>query len=134
MGLVSFKGTPTYQQGVHKSWRRRDRFDFYWPILAHIGEQPVYNYELFSQGNYSEDNPAAGSDGDVFGYQEAWAEYRYGTHLITGHMRSGVTNSYDLWHLSQQLTNPTSSSTPDVDKPKAKLDSDFLVEAPPPGS
>lgn len=79
----------TYQQGLEKFWSRRERFDFYYPTLAHISEQPILNKEIYALGN----------DGDeVFGYQEAWADYRYKPNRVSGQMRSGVTNSLDAWH------------------------------------
>ncbi len=79
----------TYQQGLEKFWSRRERFDFYYPTLAHISEQPILNKEIY----------ALGDDGDeVFGYQEAWADYRYKPNRVSGQFRSGVTNSLDIWH------------------------------------
>lgn len=79
----------TYQQGINKLFFKRERFDFYYPTLAHISEQPIYNKELYAFGN----------DGNqVFGYQEAWADYRYRPNQLSGQMRSGVTNSLDAWH------------------------------------
>ena len=57
-------------------WSRRQLFDFYWPTLAHLGEQVVYNKEIYAQGT-AEDN-------GVFGYQERYAEYRYKPSMITG--------------------------------------------------
>ena len=85
----------TYQQGIEKFWFRRERFDYYFPTLAHISEQPILNKEIYSLGN----------DGDdIFGYQEAWAEYRYKPNRISGQMRSGVTNSLDTWHYADYYT------------------------------
>ena len=79
----------TYQQGLEKFWSRRERFDFYYPTLAHISEQPILNKEIY----------ALGDDGDqVFGYQEAWADYRYKPNRVSGQFRSGVLNSLDTWH------------------------------------
>ena len=60
----------TYSQGLHKMFSRKKRFDYYYPVLAHIGEQPVYKKEIMFV-----DNPS--SDSSIFGYQEAWADYRY---------------------------------------------------------
>lgn len=79
----------TYQQGLDKFWTRRERFDFYYPTLAHISEQPILNKEIY----------ALGTDGDeVFGYQEAWADYRYKPNRVSGQFRTGVPNSLDIWH------------------------------------
>lgn len=84
----------TYQQGIERFWSRRDRFDFYYPTLAHISEQPIYNREIYALNSGA--NLSVNSE--VFGYQEAWADYRYKPNRVSGQMRSGVTNSLDNWH------------------------------------
>ena len=96
-GLCVARYDHTYQQGLERMWTRSDRFDFYWPSLANIGEQPVYRREIFASG--SED------DARVFGYQEAWAEYRYKPNRVAGEMRSNVTNTLDVWHLADDYAN-----------------------------
>lgn len=97
IGLVSIRADLTYQQGLNRMWTRSTRWDFYWPALAHIGEQAVLNKEIWLQGN---GNP---QDDEVFGYQERYAEYRYKPSLITGNMRSDSPLSLDRWHLSQDF-------------------------------
>lgn len=81
----------TYQQGLEKFWSRRERFDFYYPTLAHISEQPIYNREIYALGDTQ-------TKSAVFGYQEPWADYRYKPNSVTGQFRSGVENSLDVWH------------------------------------
>ena len=66
---------------------RRTRYDFYWPALAHLGEQAVLNKEIYAQGTEV--------DEQVFGYQERWAEYRYYPSKVTGSMRSTKLLSLD---------------------------------------
>lgn len=97
IGLVSVRADLNYQQGLDRAWSRRSRFDYYWPSLAHLGEQAVLNKEIFAQGTEDDDLP--------FGYQERWAELRYGHSHITGKLRSGVNGSLDVWHLAQQFAN-----------------------------
>ena len=97
IGLACVFADLTYQQGINRMWSRRDRWDFYWPALAHIGEQPVLNKEIYYQ-NTSDDNA-------VFGYQERYAEYRYKPSQLTGKMRSNATGSLDAWHLSQDFAS-----------------------------
>lgn len=92
IGLISARADLTYQQGNRAMWYRRTRFDEYYPIFAHIGEQAIYNREIFAQGT--------SADVAVFGYKEAWSEYKFMPSLITGLMRSDVAGSLDLWHLS----------------------------------
>lgn len=49
MGMMSIQADLTYQNGVERYWSRATRYDFYWPALAHLGEQAVLNQELFYQ-------------------------------------------------------------------------------------
>ncbi|UOK21006.1 major capsid protein [Chifec microvirus UA13_24] len=95
IGLVNVRADLTYQQGIPRMFSRQGRFDFYWPALAHLGEQAVLNKEIYAQGN--------GADEDVFGYQERWAEYRYFPSQITGKFRSTYPQSLDYWHLSEDF-------------------------------
>jgi len=96
MGIASIRADLTYQQGMNRMWNRRTRYDFFWPALAHIGEQATLNKEIYYQNNAQQND-------DVFGYQERWAEYRYKPSQITGQMRSNAASSLDAWHLSQEF-------------------------------
>jgi len=96
IGMACVFADLTYQQGMNRMWSRRDRWDFYWPALAHLGEQAVLNQEIYAQGT--------SADTQTFGYQERYAEYRYKPSQITGKMRSNATGSLDVWHLAQDFT------------------------------
>ena len=111
IGLACVFADLNYQQGLPRQFSRRDRWDFYWPALAHIGEQAVLNKEIYAQGTTADD--------DVFGYQERFAEYRYKPSQITGQMRSNYAQSLDSWHLAQDF-----SSLP-------SLNASFIEENPP---
>lgn len=111
IGLCCLRADITYQQGLNRMWSRRQLFDFYWPTLAHLGEQVVYNREIYTQGT--------ADDKGVFGYQERYAEYRYKPSMITGKLRSTDSQSLDVWHLAQKF-----DSLP-------KLNRDFIEENPP---
>ena len=103
IGLVNIRADLTYQQGLNRMWSRRSRFDFYWPSLAHLGEQAILNKEIYAQGTEA--------DNQVFGYQERYAEYRYYPSMITGKLRSTDPQSLDVWHLAQKFDSlPTLSS------------------------
>lgn len=95
IGLLNVRADLTYQQGIPRMFSRRTRFDFYWPVLAHLGEQAILNKEIYAQGTSADD--------DVFGYQERYAEYRYFPSMITGKLRSTDPQSLDVWHLSQKF-------------------------------
>lgn len=111
IGLVNVRADLTYQQGLNRMWSRQTRFDYYWPALAHLGEQAVLNKEIYAQGTSKDD--------EVFGYQERWAEYRYFPSQITGKFRSTYAQSLDVWHLAQEFAE------------LPKLNSEFIVDNPP---
>lgn len=97
IGLINVRTDISYQQGLHKLWKRKTRFDFYWPALAGLGEQTVLRHEIYCTGNPTNDD-------QVFGYQERYQEYRTRTSEVTGLMRSTATGTLDMWHLAQKFT------------------------------
>ena len=112
VGLVCIRADLNYQQGVNRMWSRSTRWDFYWPALSHIGEQAVLNKEIYN-------DVAGGTNDNVFGYQERYAEYRYKPSLITSAFRSDAATPLDTWHLAQDFaTLPV-------------LDDTFIQENPP---
>lgn len=103
IGLASIRADLTYQQGLNRMFSRSTRWDFYWPALAHIGEQTVNNKEIYAQGPAVLNPDGDPIDDDAFGFQERFAEYRYKPSTITGQMRSNFAQSLDTWHLSQDF-------------------------------
>lgn len=102
--LACIRVDHSYQQGLSRMWTRKTRFDFYHPMLANLGEMPVLNKEIYCQGNEQDD--------EVFGYQEAWADYRYHPNIVTGEMRSNYAQSLDAWHYADYYEQlPTLSSS-----------------------
>lgn len=89
-----------YAQGLERHWTRNSLYDFYWPVFANIGEQPVKSDEIYCDG----------SAPDVFGYQEYAADYRYKPNRVSGEFRPGITGSLASWHLADHYaTKPTLS-------------------------
>ena len=111
IGVACVRADLTYQQGINRMWSRQTRHDYYFPALAHLGEQAVLSKEIYADGTANDD--------DVFGYQERFAEYRYKPSMITGQFRSNYAQTLDSWHLAQDFaTRPV-------------LDSTFIEENPP---
>lgn len=111
LGLINVRADLTYQQGINRMWSRKTRYDYYWPSLAHIGEQAVLQQEIYAIGGPDDTTV-------VFGYQERFAEYRYKPSTITGKFRSTDPESLDIWHLSQEFASPpTLNSTFIEDNP-----------------
>ena len=102
IGVMVARYDHTYQQGLERFWSRKSMFDYYWPEFANIGEMAVLNKEIFAQGNAKDD--------EVFGYQEAWADYRYKPSRVSGEMRSQYKQSLDVWHLADDYSKLPSLS------------------------
>lgn len=120
MTIASVRADINYQQGLERSWSRQTRYDFYWPALAHIGEQAVLNKELYAQDQTQDTGTTGTPDNErVFGYQERWAEYRYKPSKITGKLRSTDSQPLDAWHLAQEFNE------------LPELNESFIVENPP---
>lgn len=118
LGLMCVRADLTYQEGLPRMWSRSTQYDFFWPALAHIGEQAVLRKELYVAGT--------AADEEVFGYQERYGEYRYRASQITGLFRSNAVGTLDIWHLAQDLTPAGSGITP-----PPTLSAAFIVENPP---
>lgn len=97
IGLVNVRTDLTYQQGLDRMWTKRTKFDLFWPTFAHLSDQPIYNKEIYYQGNEQDDM--------VFGYQERYAEYRYSPSVLTGRFRSTSALPLDVWHLAEKFEN-----------------------------
>lgn len=97
IGICVARQNHTYQQGIRRQWTRSERLDYYFPQLAHIGNQPIYNYELYAQGN--------STDNEVYGYKEAWAELKYQPSIISGMLSSNYSAPLDSWHLGDDYNS-----------------------------
>lgn len=105
--LAAITSDQTYQQGLNRMWSRKNKYDFYTPLLADISEQQIKMKEILAQGaNVLSADGVTPVDETTFNYQEAWAELRYKPNMITGRMRSQSALSLDVWHLGTQF-NPS---------------------------
>ena len=120
MGLAVVRTDQTYQQGIERMWSRKGRYDYYWPVLANIGEQAILNKEIYAQGN--------GKDDEAFGYQEAWADYRYKPSKVTGLFRSNAQQSLDAWHYAQDYNALPTLSTAWMEQGEAEMKRTLAVQ------
>ena len=97
--ILSCRPKALYQDGIHREWIKQDREDFHDPFLDFVGQQEVYNNEVYFNA----------TDGDqVFGYSDRYDEYRQGQNLVTAEFR----NILDYWHLARQFgATPTPNDT-----------------------
>lgn len=122
IGLMVARYDHTYQQGLERGWSRKTRFDYYWPVFAHLGEQGIRNKEIYAQADTIIGDTEQPENEEIFGYQEAWAEYRYKPSHVTGEMRSSYTLSLDSWHLADDYSGLPALSDEWIREDKANVD------------
>lgn len=125
-GFVIVRVLHTYGQGLEKLWTRKTRYDYFWPEFANIGEQVVYTREvvvhpvvdMLSSGSPV---PQMYSDWNrTFGYNEAWAEYRFAKNRVSGWFSPNSPNYLDAWSYTDNYSKSVGSapvSTPDGEIP-----------------
>lgn len=121
IGLAAVRVEHSYQQGLSRMWTRSTRFSYYDPMLANLGEQAVLNQEIYAQGN--------DKDKEVFGYQEAWADYRYRTNMVTSEMRSNYAQTLDAWHYADKYNELPKLSSDWIKENKANIDRTLAVQS-----
>lgn len=121
IGLAAVRVDHSYQQGLSRMWTRSTRFSYYDPMLANLGEQAVLNQEIYAQGT--------AVDEGVFGYQEAWADYRYRTNMITGEMRSTYAQTLDAWHYADKYTKLPKLSSDWIKEGTENIDRTIAVQS-----
>ena len=94
LGLCRIIPKTSYVQGLNRFWQKFDKFDHYFPQFANLGEQEVYNKEIYVEGNISDDN-------QIFGYQQRYAEYKYAENRVAGDFRDTLAH----WELSRRFEN-----------------------------
>ena len=87
--LMSVRPKTIYANGLDRMWSRTTNEDYWQKELEHIGQQQVYNREIYLAG---------ASPSGVFGYQDRYAEYRHIQSSIAGEFR---TSTYNFWHMAR---------------------------------
>lgn len=120
IGVACVRTKHSYQYGLHRMWSRQTRYDFYYPELANIGEQPVMQNEIYFTDSLNNKN--------VFGYQEAWAEYRYQPDTVTGQFRHNAKGgSLDSWHYADVYSAPPTLKADWLYETSANIDRTLAV-------
>lgn len=128
MGLCCVRTVHTYQQGLNRQFMRKKFTDFYFPEFANLGNMPVYNKEIFTQNDSVVDSDGKVVNDQAFGYQEAWADYRYFPDIVTGEMRSDYEQSLDVWHWADDYDTLPSLSDEWIDETKDNVQRTIAVQ------
>lgn len=121
LGVACVRTDHTYQQGIEKMWSRKKFTDYYIPQFANLGELPIANKELYADGSSADD--------EVFGYQEAWADYRYKPNRISGEMRSQFAQSLDYMHYGDDYSQLPTLSSGWIDETAENVDRTIAVQS-----
>lgn len=95
IGVLSVMPTSSYMQGLPRMFRQRNTFlEYPWPSFAHLGEQEVYDYEI-----YADPTSVTGSraDSPVFGYQSRYSDWKHIPSSTHGDFRTTLQS----WHLTR---------------------------------
>jgi hypothetical protein len=94
LGVARVIPKASYVQGLNKFWQKFDKFDHYFPQFANLGEQEVYNKEIYCKGDKT-------TDDQIFGYQQRYAEYKYAHNRIAGDFRDNLS----YWEMSRRFSD-----------------------------
>lgn len=120
IGVCCIRNDNTYQQGIEKLWSRTEKFDFYWPEFAHLGEQAILNKEIYVQGTKDDEK--------AFGYQEAYSEYRMTPNRVCGAFRSNAAQTLDAWHYADNYSKLPTLSQDWLATDKSVIDRTIAVQ------
>ena len=120
LGLAVIRTDHGYQQGLNRQFIRKKRFDFYTPEFSSLGNMPVFNKEIYLDGTSADD--------EAFGYQEAWADYRYHPNLVTSEMRSNYNLSLDIWHWADDYSTRPYLDSDWIDEPEENVERTLAVQ------
>lgn len=123
IGVAVIRQKHTYQQGIERFFMRKERYDFYDPVFANIGEQPVYKYEIDADSLTTDDVDTP------FGYQEAWADLRMRPNRITGILNSTSKSGFDIWHFGDYYANKPTLNNAFMKETSAYVDRTLSVSS-----
>jgi hypothetical protein len=116
MGLMTVMPKSAYQQGVPKLWKKFDKFDYFWPAFQSIGEQPIYNEEVYFDST-------DGQNDDVFGYTPRYAEYKYINSSVHGEFRTTL----NFWHMGRIFNSRPSLNQDFIEMDNTDVERVFAV-------
>lgn len=111
--MVMARTEHSYSQGIPRHFSRKSFTDFYNPTFANAPEQPVFNKELYVSGTDTDD--------EVFGYQEAWWEYRSAPNLVTGEFRPDYAQTLDSYHYGDDYASKPTLSVGWMAEPSSQV-------------
>lgn len=112
--MLSTVQDQSYSQGLMREDFLFDRFSFYSPEFANLGDQEIKNKELVITGT---------NDDGTWAYQEHWAELRYRPNRNTGLLDPMASGALDYWTLGNKFVDSNGNPV------RPSLGSAFLEES-----
>ncbi len=97
LGLMTIRCEHLYAYGTSRIFNKVEYTDYYQPLFANLGNMPVYNSEIYEVGD---ELTLSNEDKAVFGYNEAWADYRFIPSRISGDLSPDIAKGLDVWHFA----------------------------------
>ena len=116
LGLMTVMPKTAYQQGLPKIFSKFDKFDYFWPSFQSIGEQPIYNQEIYYDAGDSQNE-------EVFGYTPRYAEYKYIPSSVHGEIRT----SLNFWHMGRIFASRPALNADFVECDNSEVERIFAV-------
>lgn len=117
-GIMSIMPKPAYQQGTPRHFSKFDRFDYFFENFEQIGEQPIYNREIYNDNNSSYEPEG------IFGYTPRYAEYKYLPSTVHGEFKT----SLNFWHMGRIFDGPPHLNEDFITMDDAEVSRVFAVE------
>lgn len=95
MALTSVTPVTAYYQGLPREFNRKTPYDYYWPTFANLGDQEVYNSEIYVG------NETNATMNEVFGYGVRYSEYKYKNSRVCGTMKGTL----EYWHHARKFAS-----------------------------
>lgn len=116
IGIQSVMPTTAYFQGLPKHFiKTADRYQYFWPKFANIGEQAILNKELFTY---------TVADEGTFGYTPRYAEYKYMPSRCAGDFQTSLLH----WHMARKFDDLPLLNKEFVEMENAEVDRIFAVQ------
>lgn len=130
--LAAVRPVHSYSQGIDPLLQKLNRYDHYWPVFDNLANQPVYNREIVASFNDRINDPSTGlALNDVFGYKEAWVEYRIKNNRVSGLMRPDVVGSLASWNYSSDFEYAPVLNSSFVEEDPSLIDRTIAVPSEP---
>ena len=94
MGITSVIPKTAYQDGLHRMYQRSDKFDYFYPEFANLGEQEIKAGEIYLDPEQGDSVNTA-----TWGYQSRYSEYKYACSTVHGDFRDNL----DFWHMGRKF-------------------------------